>query len=381
MMMNRLTQATMYIGFAMWILSCSHHDPPMNPANMPVSVNVIKVNKEQLIYYDSYPANVVALKEVELRCEVGGDITGMYFEEGMQVRHGQKLYEIDRSRYQASYQQAKANLDIAQSNVERTQRDADRYVELSKQDAIAKQRLDNALTDLQNAKSQVLSAKADIVKAETELNYSVIEAPFDGTIGISRVRMGALVTPDQTLLNVVSSDDPMGVDFVISEQELERFEKLNQKMLTKQDSTFRIVLPDNSLYPVNGKISIIDRAVDPQTGTIKIRLSFANPKKTLKPGMSCNVNILNENSGSQVVIPYRAVVEQMSEYFVYKPDSMKAKQIKISLGAKVGANIIVRKGLNPGDSIVIDGIQRLHDGSLLRYGIPKPKIADNMKSK
>jgi RND family efflux transporter MFP subunit len=369
--MNKITYVTWLVGLSYGLTSCKHGDPAKNPADIPIPVNLIKVEQQHLIYYDTYPASVVALKEVELRCEVGGDVTGMNFSEGQPVRQGQKLYEIDRSRYLASFQQAKANLDIAQSNVERTQRDADRYIELSKQDAIAKQRLDNALTDLQNAKSQVAAAKADLVKAETELNYSIISAPFDGTIGISRVRMGTLVTPDQTLLNVVSSDDPMGVDFVIDEKELGRFQKFEQKSFALTDSSFRIMLPDNALYPVNGKLSIIDRAVDPQTGTIKVRLSFANPGRKLKPGMSCSVKVLNENSGSLVLVPYRTVVEQMGEYFVYKIDSLKAKQIKIAIGAKIGPNIIVRNGLNPGDDIVIDGVQRLHDGSSVALGMKK----------
>lgn len=369
--MNRLTHI-IFLGLTSWLVSCKHSDPPQNPGNAPVPVNTIKVGKQNLVYYDSYPASAIALKEVELRCEVGGDITGIWFKEGQPVRQGQKLYEIDRSRYLASYQQAKANVDIAQSNVEKTQRDADRYVELSKQDAVAKQRLDNALTDSQNAKSQLLSAKADLVKAETELNYSIISAPFDGTIGISRVRMGALVTPDQTLLNVISSDDPMGVDFVINENELARFQQFEKKALSKNDSTFKILLPNNQLYPINGKINIIDRSVDPQTGTIKIRLSFTNSDRILKPGMSCTVKVLNENSGEQIVIPYKAVVEQMSEYFVFKIDSLKAKQIKIAIGAKVGPNIIVKKGLNPGDEIAMDGIQRLHDGSAVMAGNKQP---------
>ena len=377
-MKNKIIYIT-YLAITLWITSCKHGDPPQNPASLPVPVNLLEVSKQHLVYYDSYPASVVAQKEVELRCEVGGDVTGIFFNEGQQVRQGQKLYEIDRSRYQASYQQAKANLDIANSNMERAQRNADRYVELGKEDAIAKQRLDNALTDLQNARSQIVSAKADLVKAETELNYSVIAAPFDGTIGISMVRMGALVTPDQTLLNVVSSDNPMGVDFVVDEKELGRFEQLEKKPINKNDSTFRLLMPDNTVYPFYGRLSIIDRAVDPQTGTIKIRLSFPNTERNLKPGMNCNVQVLNENSGWQVVVPYRAVVEQMSEFFVFKRDSSKVRQVKISLGAKIGSNVIIRKGINAGDFIVIDGIQRLHDGSAILVG--SRKIADNNKAK
>ena len=264
------------------------------------------------------PATIVALKEVELRAEVGGEITGINFKEGQPVKKGQKLYEIDRRVYEANYNQAKASLNIAKQNLDRTQRDANRYVELNKEDAIAKQRLDNALTDLQNAKSQVSAAQANLEKTKTDLNYSIITAPFDGTIGISMVRMGALITPDQTLLNVISSDDPMGADIQIEQKELARFQSLERKNPAPGDSTFRLILPDNSIYKYYGKISIIDRNVDPQTGTVKVRLSFPNPDRTLKPGMKCNAGVLNQNSGLQLVIPYKAVVEQMSEYFVYK---------------------------------------------------------------
>jgi membrane fusion protein, multidrug efflux system len=367
-----------YIGLTIWLISCNTHgDPPKNPANQAVPVNVVTVEKQHLVFYDINPATVVALKEVELRCEVSGNVTGMYFKEGQPVKKGQKLYEIDRSRYEASYNQAKANLDIAQSNLEKTQRDADRYIKLNKEDAIAKQRLDNSLTDLQNAKFQVVAAKANLVKAETDLKYSVILAPFDGTIGISNVRMGALIVPDQTLLNVVSMDEPIGVDFVIDQRELGRYQLLEEKTPGANDSTFRILMPDNTLYPGVGKISIVDRAVDPQTGTIKVRLSFENHNRALKPGMNCNIKVLNENSGLQVVIPYNAVVEQMSEYFVFKVDSMKARQTKITLGAKVGSNVIVRKGLNAGDQIVIEGLQRLHDGSPIALGASKNENRKN----
>ena len=371
--MNRLHYIFLTIGLSLLLTCCHRGDPPPNTTSQAVPVNLVRVDKQQLVYYDINPATLVALKEVELRCEVGGNITGMFFTEGQPVRKGQRLYEVDRSRYEATLNQAKANLEIAQSNLERTQRDADRYIKLNKEEAIAKQRLDNALTDLKNAKSQVNAAKADLVKAETELKYSVILAPFDGTIGISRVRMGALVVPDQTLFNIVSSDDPMGLDFVINEKELGRYQLFEKKARSVNDSTFRILLSNNTLYPESGSISIIDRAVDPQTGTIKVRLSFPNHNRILKPGMNCNIKVLNENSGLQLVIPYKAVTEQMSEYYVFKVDSMKAKQVKINLGAKVGPNVIVLHGLNPGDEVVLEGVQRLRDGAMVSVNAPGSK--------
>jgi membrane fusion protein (multidrug efflux system) len=332
-----------------------------------------------VIYYDSYPATTVALKQVELRSNVTGYITQIYFKEGEPVAKGEKLYEIDRSKYQASYEQAKNNVAIAQANLDRVKRDADRYEELNKQDAIAKQRLDDAMTALKNAQFQVASAKEDLVKASTDLNYSLITAPFNGTIGISSVRLGTLVSPGQTLLNIISSDDPMGVDFVINENELMRFQKLEQKPLNKNDSTFKVLLSDNTYFQAHGHISIIDRAIDPQTGTIKIRLDFPNAKRALKAGMSCNVKVLNENSGSQVIIPYKAVVEQMGEYFVYVAKDKKANQVKISLGTKLGQNIIVQNGIEAGQVIVTDGVQKLHNGSVLQLAMPKTAGIVNYK--
>ena len=243
------------------------------------------------------------------------------------------MYEIDRSRYLASYEQAKANVDIAAANVERAQRYVDRYSKLMEQDAIARQRLDDAQTDLQNANLELVSAKAGLVKAQVELNYSVITAPFSGTIGISKVRMGTLVTPGQTLLNTISTDDPMAADIVVNEKELEYFQELSGKKAAPKDSTFRLVLPDDSVYPAGGKIQVIDRAIDPQTGTIRIRLVFPNNSKKLRAGMNCQVDVLHGGSTDQLVIPSRALMEQMSEYFVFVVDSQKVKQKKVTLGA------------------------------------------------
>ena len=327
----------------------------------PISVITTKVKKEKVAYYEATPGTVIALNEVELRSEVGGLVTGIFFKEGSFIHKGQKLYEIDRTEYQASYEQARANMDIAEANMKRAQRYVDRYTMLNKQDAIAKQKLDDALTDLRNAGLQLVSAKAGLVKARTDLSYSVIKAPFDGTIGISRVKMGTLVSPGQTLLNVISSDDPIGVDFDVNEKQLGRFRKIKNEDLTGNDSIFRIVLPDNSVYPANGKILFIDRAVDPQTATVTIRLVFPNPDGILKTGMSCDVNVLSVSSGERLVIPLKAVLEQMSESFVFVVDSQKVHQSKVELGAHFRGKVIVANGLTEGQQIVTEGVQKLRN--------------------
>ena len=242
-----------------------------------------------------------------------------------------------------------------------------------KQDAIAKQVYDHAIADLQSAKMQVEASKSNVRNVETTVKYSAIYASFAGTIGISQVKMGALVTANQTLLNTISSEDPMAVDIAVDQKEIPRFIQLQQNPSIAKDSVFTLRLPDNSIYPQTGKVSFIDRAVDPQTGTIKARLVFANPKNILKAGMNTNVRIKNNNTDSLfLLIPYKAVTEQMGEYFVFVVnDSSKAIQHKILLGSRINDKVIVKQGLNEGDKIVTDGAQKLKDSTTVQIGSPK----------
>jgi RND family efflux transporter MFP subunit len=334
----------------------------------PVPVADYTVQTQKVKFYDAYPGTVIALNEVELHSQVSGYITGIFFKEGSQVLKGDNLYEIDRRKYKAAFEQAKANAEIAGANLQKAQRDAERYTKLNEQNAIAKQTFDDASTNLQNSKMQLLSAKAALLNAETDFNYSIIKAPFSGTIGLSLVKTGTFVNAGQTLLNTISSDDPIAVDFIINEKALPGFIDLKKSEINKVDSTFRILLPDNSEYKFPGQLSLIDRAVDPQTGTIKVRLVFPNHDRMLRAGMNCRVRVLSGNSGTQLVIPSRAVIEQMGEFFVYAIDSMKVKQVKIETGSNLGEFIVVNHGIKEGDKIVLDGLQKVHNGSLVKVG-------------
>src|ERR1700744_3207710 len=293
--------------------ACATQQPPASPE---VPVNLVKVKAKKVLYYDKYPATATALMQVNLLPEVQGAITGIYFQEGGHVKKGQKLYEIDKRIYQAAYDQAVANLQVSQGTLVQSQQDADRYAYLNKYNAVAKQLYDHAIITLENSKSTVRASQQAVRSAKTNLGYSTIYAPFDGTIGISQVRLGNVVSVGTTVLNTISTDDPMAVDFIINEKELPKFEKM---MLNKHpvDSLYTITLPDNSIYPATGKLSIIDRAVDSQTGSITLRLVFPNKEGLLRAGMSLNVRVHNQDVKPQIVVPNKAVVEQMGEYFIY----------------------------------------------------------------
>jgi membrane fusion protein (multidrug efflux system) len=368
--------------------SCQQAAKP-NTALPPTPVNLATAQKANAVFYDQYPGTVVALNSVQLRAQVTGFITGIFFKEGDVVTQGQALYEIDRRKYQAAYLQAKANQANAEAGLVRAQKDADRYNQLLKQDAVAKQLVDNAVATLASSQSQVEAAKAAVYSAKTDLDYSIIKAPFTGRIGISQVKLGAQVTPGTTILNTVSSEDPIAVDFVVDENSVSRFEQMKGKGALNPDSSFRVKLSDNTTYPQPGKILVVDRGVDNQSGTIKVRIQFPNPKKQLVDGMSCTLQVLNNQSGQQVIIPYKAVIEQMGEYFVFVsqdstmkspkdttkmvPDTI-AKQYKVKVGQQINSNIVILSGVKEGDKVVTEGLQRLRDGGRIQVGIPKKPV-------
>jgi len=280
------------------------------------------------------------------------------------------LYSIDQQLYNANYQQAQANLQVQETNVQKAQKDADRYHELDKKDAIAKQQVDYADAALEAAKKQVEAAKANVNAVRANVNFATISAPFSGTIGISMVKSGTSVVAGQTILNTISSDNPMAVDFAVDQKEVYRFTQLQQKQ-KPNDSTLSIAF-GNDVYPYKGSIYLIDRAVDPQTGTIKTRLVFPNDNNALKAGMSTTVRVLNSTSENAVIIPYKAITEQLGEFFVYVPgDSNKVSQRKLILGKQIGANIIVKNGLKAGEKIVVEGVQNLRQGVVITIAQPK----------
>ncbi|SFW50841.1 efflux RND transporter periplasmic adaptor subunit [Chitinophaga sancti] len=355
-----------------FLASCKGPEQKGAMAMPATKVNVTAATMGQAIYYDKYPASVVALNQVELRAQVSGYITGIFFKEGEVVQKGKALYEIDRRKYEAAVRQAEANLASAKATLVRAQKDANRYHELAKQDAIARQTLDNADATLETSRASVAAAEAALLSTRTDLDYSVIKAPFTGRIGISQVKLGAQISQGSTLLNTMSSENPIAVDIVVSETDIPRFSAMQGKTITPNDSTFRLTLPGGIPYSEKGKILAVDRGVDNQTATIKVRIEFANPKDELKDGMSAVLQVLNEQSGENVIIPYRAVVEQMGEFFVFVAKDTIAEQRKIHLGPKLRDRVVISDGLKAGEVIITDGFNRLRDGGAIdTSGVPK----------
>lgn len=366
-MATLITKLFLFISLILLLTNCGGKSQAGGPAGPPpVQITVYNVPVVPANYFDEYPAVLRSFNEVELRPQVNGYITGIHFQEGSKVAKGQKLYSIDQQSSEANYQQAVANLQVQEANLLRAQKDVERYRELAKNDAIAKQQVDYAEATYTAAQKQVEAAKAAVQNVQTNVRYSTIIAPFEGRVGISNVRLGAAVSAGQTVLNTISSDDPIAADITFDQNEILRFTKLQNARV--QDSIFHLAI-GNQEYTGIGQITVIDRAVDPQTGSIRARLSFPNRDLVLRPGMSAKVRVKAPSDEKVLVVPFKAVSEMLGEFFVYVITDNKATQRKVLLGKQVGMNVIVKDGLKEGEVIAVEGVQNLREGSAV--ALPK----------
>ncbi len=347
------------------LAGCGSKEAPKAPP--PPEVKLYTVAYTATSYYDAFPAILAALNQVELRPQASGFVTGVLAPDGSRVRKGQLLYTFDNQSENANYQQAVAALQVEQANLALAQKDADRYHQLQKKDAIAGQLVDQAEAQLTVARRQVSAAQAAISGSQTAVGYTRIYAPFDGVIGISQVKTGAAVTAGQTLLNTVSADGDMAADFNVGQNEIYRFTQMLQAdKAAGQDSVFQLAFGED-VYPVPGRLVLIDRAVNAQTGTIRVRVRFPNPDRLLVAGMSGEVRVRNTGGSNTIAIPQKAVTEQLGEYFVYvATDSNTVTQRKVKTGRSVDSLLIVSEGLKPGDRIVTEGVQNLQEGAKIK---------------
>lgn len=366
-MNKRIIYTLVVLGTSWMWSSCNNDgnaDRQQGSTERTVTVSVASVEQEVVTGHQGFPATVVPLNETELRAEVSGYITNIYVADGASVTKGQRLYEIDRTRYAAEVEQAKANLSIAESNYERVGTDVKRYRRLSEQDAIAKQTLDYAETDLNNQAAQVQAAKAALTTANMNLQRSVIYAPFAGVVGISQVRNGALVSAGTTLLNTLSSTNPIAVEFQINEREIERIKELQHN---KSTTAIQLRLPNGTIYDESGYISTMDRAVDRATGTLRVRATFNNATDKLRAGMNLALSLAETSAQEEIVIPQRAVIEQLGVYNVYTvSDSSTAVYNEVTLGIRVDDKIVIKKGLSAGQDVVVNGVNNVSEGDKLK---------------
>ena len=397
---------------------CGHAAPAQESAQTPpVRVVVARTAQKTVPITGEYIAHTAALATVDIKARVGGTLTGVYFSPGDYVRSGQLLFTIQPDEYQASLQSAEAALDKAsadlygaksdttidvsrselaqdRANFEKSERNLARYRPLAAARAVTQVDLDDAVAAERVAQSKVAGAQAKIRdgelqqrvaiaqaradveqnaatvrKAQLNLSYTQIRSPVSGIIGFLKIDKGNVVGSDSPPLATVSTIDPMRVLFSVSEVEyLDLVHRLQENEETRApELPLQLILADNSVYPLEGHPKSLDRAVDPKTGTIAIEGLFPNPPGSLgilRPGLFGRVRITLGFDHDAVLVPQRAVTQSLGSNTVYVVGKDKKASLRtIQLGRRAGSDYVVTSGLEAGETVVVEGIQKVQPGS------------------
>lgn len=329
------------------------------PAVVPVTVAQV-VQKSVPLELDAI-GTVEAYKTVTIKPQVNGELVGVQFSEGQDVRAGQVLFTIDRRPFEAALKQAEAQWqrDLAQQQQARVQ--ATRYAALFKEGVVAKEQFDEVQATADALDATVAADKANVENAKVNLDYCTITAPLDGRTGNLLLHQGNLLkaNDDGSKLVVINQITPIYVAFSIPEQYLEQIRRYEGSGKLE----VKAVIPGEEKNPADGKLSLINNMVDAGTGTITLKGMFANGDKRLWPGQFVNVVLVLADEANRIVVPSQAVQTGQNGQFVFvvKGDSAESRPVKVV--RTQGQESVIESGLAAGEQVVTDGQSRLTPGS------------------
>jgi len=399
------------------ITGCSK--PKLQVQAAAPGVEVVPVTQEDVPVYREWIGTLDGMVNAEIKAQVTGYLLKQVYTEGSLVSKGQLLFEIDPRPFRAALDQAKATLaqaegQLAQANSQlleaqaqvlrseanqgRTQLDVNRYTPLAQARAVTEQELDNAMQANWAAKAEVEAAKARVetgkaaivaakaavaagravvVTAELNLGFTNIVSPIAGIAGLAKAQIGNLVNAGGDRLTTVSTMDPIKAYFTASEQAYLRYIRANpnptERRAHTQQLDLELILADGSVYPRRGRIFLVDREVDPQTGAIRLAGVFPNPANELRPGQYGRVRAVIEIRKNALLVPQRAVTELQGNYQVAVVDNGNKVSFRpVKVGERSGSMWVIEDGLKPGETVIAEGLQKVRPNIVVN---PKPFVA------
>jgi membrane fusion protein, multidrug efflux system len=372
-------------GLAFCALGCGEPKPPPPP---PPTVLVSPVVKADVPVYAEFVGTVNGFLNIDIRARVAGFLDSQAYKDGAYVKAGTLLFTIDPRQFQAQVLQAEGDVAQAQAVLTRSNITVQRYKPLAAKQAISQQDLDNAIAAQESAVGQLQTARAALEQAKLNLSYTKIYSPVDGIVGTAQVNIGNLVgqgTP--TLLTTVSQVEPTKVIFNVSESDYLRYAG-KVRALESQDLAsmyarlaelrdggaaggaggLELILADNSVYPYPGFIISVQRQVQTTTGTIQVESVFPNPNALLRPGQYARVRgALSGDGKNTLLIPQAAVTELQGSFTVAVVGSDDKVQIRrVEVGPRVGTQWIISSGLTQGEKVIVEGLQKVTDGTQVK---------------
>ncbi|EIQ79835.1 efflux RND transporter periplasmic adaptor subunit [Shigella flexneri] len=341
-------------------------DTQAHPAEPQVTVHVVE--SAPLAVTTELPGRTTSFRIAEVRPQVSGIVLKRNFTEGSDVEAGQSLYQIDPATYQADYDSAKGELAKSEAAAAITHLTVKRYVPLVGTKYISQQEYDQAIADARQADASVIAAKAAVESARINLAYTKVTSPISGRIGKSNVTEGALVTNGQaTELATVQQLDPIYVDVTQSSNDFMRLKQsVEQGSLHKDDasSTVELVMENGQSYPLKGSLQFSDVTVDESTGSITLRAVFPNPQHTLLPGMFVRARIDEGVQPNAILVPQQGVTRtpRGDATVMIVNDKSQVESRAIVAAQAIGDKWLISKGLQPGDKVIVSGLQKARPG-------------------
>ena len=386
-MPDALLAALLLLAVSLFGIGCREKNAQ---AGKPVAVDVevVQVEQKDIPIYAEWIGTLDGLENADVKAQVSGYLLKQGYVEGSFVKRGQLLFQIDPRPFQAALDSANALLMEAQAqltNAEAAQLQAqlnvNKYTPLAAEQAATQQDLDNAVqtnvaakATVVNSKAAIRAAEAAVESAQINLDFTRLVAPIDGIAGQAQLQVGALVNSSSSAVTTVSTVDPIKVFFTVSEQEYLAFNRQYPTEASRQAEEKRtpleLILADGTTYAKKGKIYFADRAVNQQTGAIRIAGLFPNPGNILRPGQYARVRAATSIKQGALLVPQRAVSELQGNYQVAVVDNdNKVSILTVKVGERAGAMWIIEHGLQPSERVVAEGVQKVRSGARVN---PKP---------
>lgn len=354
------------------LASCA--DPPPPPPAPPPEVVVGEVVQRDVPIFAEWVGTTDGNTNAQIRARVSGYLQEQKYTEGTLVRAGDLLFQIDPRPYRAALDEARGQLGRAEALRTKTQQDVVRYEPLAAEGAVSQEELDNAIQAARGARAEVDTARATLEKAQLDLDWTSITSPIDGIAGISVAQIGDLIDA-ATVLTTVSQVNPIKVMFPISERDYLRFaERINiSGNASLPNPNLELILADGRVHGERGTFSVANRQVDVLTGTMSIVALFPNPGNLLRPGLYAKVRATLETKMAALLVPQRAVQEIQGTYqLAVVGAGDKVEMRSVTPGARVDDLWVIDSGVQPGERVVFDGLQKVRDGLVVS---PQPAAA------
>lgn len=363
----------MLAAFAPLLGACDESSSAVSSAQtIEPDVSIVTVRPQPRAVIRELPGRISPTRVAEVRPRVSGIVVERLFRQGSEVKAGDPLYRIDPRPFEVEVMANEAALAKADAALRQAQQQARRIATLTSQRAAPEAENERTIAAELQAKAEVEGRKAELARAKLNLDYATVRAPIDGVVGAALVSEGALAMQNETNLATVQQLDPIYADFTQSVTELNQlrraFESGDLERIEADAVKVRLVLDDNTLYGLDGKLLFSDAKVDTHTGQVTLRGEFRNPRRELLPGMYVRVRIDQGLDSDAIAVPQQAVQRNGgggSEVFVVKDDNRIAVQ-PVRTGSVQDGVWFVTDGLKAGDKVVVEGFQKFAAGDKVK---------------